>query len=125
MTLYRNGKLMTLSVDIGLMPGSEQQAAVQEDEPAAAASVAALGLTLSPTGSDGVLVDEITAGGVADTSGLQQGDVILEIGGERVSTPAEVESRLASMRDNGKKALLLLVRTGDRQRFVALQLDQG
>jgi serine protease Do len=59
---------------------------------------------------------------VAEQQGLKPGDVILEVAGHEVNGPSEVKQAL---KDNTKARVLMLVRTADGQRFLALPLNKG
>ena len=62
-----------------------------------------LGLTLAPAsrvagaGDDGVVVTGVDSSGVAAEHGFSTGDVILEVAGKSVSTPADVRKAIASV----------------------------
>ena len=64
-----------------------------------------------PPNRKGVLVAEVTPGGTAMRAGMQQGDVILEVGGESVGSAADALWRLDALGPGGT-ALLLLWRSG-------------
>jgi serine protease Do len=89
------------------------------------------GLTLAPgskvSGSDGsgVVVTAVAQGGVAADHGFQVGDVILEVGGKPVATPADVRQNLADARTAGKHTVLFRVRSNDGTKFVALPLGNA
>jgi serine protease Do len=90
-----------------------------------------LGLTLAPgdrvAGStgNGVVVTAVADGGVAADHGFQVGDVILDVGGSPVSTPADVRKSLADARTAGKHTVLFRVKSGDGMKFVALPLGNA
>ena len=65
-------------------------------EPPRAATVARprLGITLEPA-EDGVRIGEVTAGSIAERTGLRKGDVIIEIAGERPRQAIEVAAAVA------------------------------
>jgi serine protease Do len=90
-----------------------------------------LGLTLAPagriagTGGEGVVITAVDPTGIAADHGFATGDVILEVAGKSVSTPAEVRSVIASARSDGKRAVLMRVKSGDNTKFVALPLGRG
>jgi serine protease Do len=69
---------------------------------------------------NGVVVTGVDPTGIAAEEGLELGDVILEIGGKAVSTPEELQSRLSDARRDGRRTVLLRLRSGDTTRFVAL-----
>ena len=88
--------------------------------------MASLGLTLVPSSvvpggsKDGVTVAEVDPDGVAAQKGLNTGDVILEAGGKIVSRPSEVAAAYNDAKKDGRKALLLRVKSGDSVHYVAL-----
>ena len=59
----------------------------------------------------------------AAEQGIKAGDTILEVAGADVQTPDDVKSAVESAAKKGK--VLLLVKSGDGQRFVALPVNQG
>ena len=124
LTVYRDGETTTLKVKLGTLAGKNKKAAVPDDKPTAHASLGALGLSLE-TGSDGVVISSVSPDGPAAAKGLKAGDQILEIGGEKVTSGKQAEERIAAMKAKGRKAVLILVRSGDSQRFVAVELNQG
>ena len=63
--------------------------------------------------------------GAAADKGLKQGDVILEVAGKSVSTPADVRNMIASARTDGKRSVLVRLKSGDNTRFVALPVGKG
>ena len=71
------------------------------------------------------MISSVTADGPAAKKGLKAGDKILEIGGEKITSGEQVEDIIAEMKSKGRKALLMLVRSGDSQRFVAVELNSG
>ncbi|MGI9415840.1 MAG: PDZ domain-containing protein, partial [Hyphomicrobiales bacterium] len=78
------------------------------------------------TETDGaVMVASVKPDGAAAAKGLKRGDQILEIAGTPVSTAQEFKQQLKIARDRGRKAVLLLVRSGSSQRFVAIQPEKG
>ncbi|MEL7347132.1 MAG: PDZ domain-containing protein, partial [Pseudomonadota bacterium] len=135
--VFRKGKTQNIRVTLGLL---EEEAAVQpasvtavpEDDPI---PMDVLGLTLGPVteearrqfgipdGVDGVLIAGVDPQGPADAEGLQPGQVIVEVGQEPVATAEDVERMVEQIREEGKKAVLLLVNVGGDLRFVPLSLE--
>ena len=71
----------------------------------------------------GVLVTGIDSS-IDPSNHWTPGDVIVEVQGEPVSNPAEMQRRLEQIRSLGKKTALLFVKTNDGEtRFVALKLQ--
>ena len=116
----RNGSPQTIDVTLGSMPADKQLARLEG--PAPSASLAKLGLTLQPgrAGEEGVKVTDVDPNSVASDHGIQAGDIILDAGGKSVNRPEEVAQAVDAAKADGKKALLLRVKTEDNVRFVAL-----
>ncbi len=70
----------------------------------------------------GVTVTEVAPDSAAAERGLRPGDVILEVAGTEVHDPADVRD---AMKASGKKRVLMLVKSGDGQRFIALPANAG
>ena len=121
LTIWRNGAQQTISVTLGTMPNDkEAMNDLGTSKPdAGQASVAKLGLTLEH-GKDGVTITDVDPNSAAADRGLQQGDVILEASGKAVERPAEVAQAFDAARADGRKSVLLRVKSGDNVRFVAL-----
>jgi serine protease Do len=83
-----------------------------------------LGLKLLPAdsivgaGEQGVVVTGIDSRGLWAERGFELGDIILEIGGKAVKTPAELEGALGEARNSGKRTVLLRLKSGDSMRFL-------
>jgi serine protease Do len=68
--------------------------------------------------TQGVVITNVAPDGIAATSGLQEGDVIVQVNGRAVKTGAELKSALDAT--SGKPALLLVARK-DAEVFVTLK----
>ena len=62
------------------------------------------------------------SGSDAAGKGLKSGDVILEVQGQKVANASEVEAGVKKAKTDGRRAVLLRVKSGDVLRFVAVQL---
>jgi serine protease Do len=123
-TVVRDGKTMDISVKIGTMPADPQMAAAPGEKKAEeSVSLADFGLKVAPAQDGaGVTVTEVAPGSPAAERGLKAGDIILEVAGTEVHEPADVTSALKA---NTKKRVLMLVKTEDGQRFLALPTAKG
>jgi serine protease Do len=123
-TVVRDGKPTTLSVEIGTMPADVELGAAPESKPAPA-SLSSLGLSLEKNASgEGVTITTVESGSSADEKGLKAGDTILQLNGKEVSSVDDVRQELSAATTGGQKKILMLVRSGDRQRFVAMTVDK-
>ncbi len=130
LTVLHKGAEKTLTLTLGELPNTKEARAGAADTDSSA-DVGKLGLTLAPAarvagaGAEGVVVTGVESGGVAADHGFSTGDVIMEIAGKSVSTPADVRDVVASARTEGKRSVLIRVKKGDNVRFVALPLGRG
>lgn len=131
LTVFRNGKERAVTIKLGTFPSGKQLASLQK-EPAkpAIAEVEDLGLSLVPaseesgTGKEGVVIVKVNPDSEAAEKGLKAGDVILEVAGNIVSDPKDVEKGVRSAKDKGRTAVHMLVKSGENQRFIALPLKK-
>jgi serine protease Do len=85
-----------------------------------------LGLSLAPAGNEpGVVVAEVDPTGPAADFGFKPGDVILDVAGKTVDTPADVRKALGEARAQGKRSVLLRIKTEQGTRFVAIPLERA
>ena len=122
----REGRDRTATVQLGTLP-AEQASANREEAPGTSLR---LGLQLAPAsrtgaGDEGVAVVNVDPDGPAAAKGIAEGDVILDVGGRSVSTPAEVASGIEAARADGKKAVLMRVKSANGTRFVAIALPKA
>jgi serine protease Do len=85
-----------------------------------------LGLSLAPAGNEpGVVIAEIDPTGPAADFGFRPGDVILDVAGKSVATPAEVRKALADAHADGKRSILMRIKSERGTRFVAVPLSRA
>ncbi len=130
LTVLHKGSEKAVTLTLGELPNTKEARPSSVDGDSGA-DVGKLGLTLAPaarvagSGTEGVVVTGVDSNGIAADHGLSTGDVILEMGGKSVSTPADVRAVVANARTEGKRSVLIRVKKGDNTRFVALPLGQG
>ena len=126
LTVWRKGEEKSFSLTLGEVPQGREARAAGPDSDAAGASLPKLGLSLAPageiagSGSEGVVVTEVDPDGLASEHGLKSGDVILEVGGTKVATAADVRKAVGEAQKNGKHAVLMRVKSDDTMKFVAI-----
>jgi serine protease Do len=128
--VLRNGDSRTISVKVGQMP-NEQAATNDRTQP----PQERIGLALAPLspdlrgqldvpdGTNGAVVREVEPGSPADQAGLQAGDVIVGVGGKKVTSPSEAASAIRGASKDHAVALRIL-RNGEAL-FVGVPLDQS
>ncbi len=84
-----------------------------------------LGLSLAPNeNAEGVIIAAVEPDSPAAEIGFKIGDVILDIGGKTVSTPADVRKALIDARTQGKTAVLLKIKSQEGTRFITIPLER-
>ncbi len=130
-SVLHKGSEKTVALTLGQMPKQQEASNTPSNEKSENTNLAKLGLTLAPAsrvagaGDEGVVVTAVDASGVAADHGFSTGDVILEVAGASVSTPADVRKVIASARSDGKRTVLVRVKKGGNTRFVALPVGNG
>jgi serine protease Do len=126
-TYWRDGKTQTAAVKLGTQaPDRAVTADASRGDRAPS-----FGLQLAPAGQvagmgdKGVVVVGVDPNGVAASKGVKDGDVILEVAGKPVDQPGQVVSAVNAARQEGKKAVLLKLKTADGSRYVALGFPQS
>ena len=132
LTVWRKGEEKTFSIALGELPNQrEARAAMPDSSAPEGTDVPRLGLTVVPagqvagSGSEGVVVTDVDPNGIASDQGVKTGDVILEVGGKKVADSSDVRSALRDAQKEGKRTILMRVKSGDGTRFVAVPLKKA
>jgi serine protease Do len=129
--VIEKGSEKTVTLTLGELPAQREAKADTQDNDKSEGDVGKLGLTLAPassvpgSGSQGVVITNVDPDGAAADAGFKSGDVILDVAGKAVSSPADVRKALADARSGGKKNVLMRVQSGEGTRFVAIPLARG
>jgi serine protease Do len=126
----RNGEQKTVNVTLEKMPNQRQaNAAGDEEDGAANAGAAHLGITVAPAsgvagaGAKGVVITAIDPDGPAAEHGLQSGDVILDVAGKSIGTPSDLRQALSDAKSQGKHDVLMRVKTAQTgTHFIAMPI---
>jgi serine protease Do len=122
--VFRAGQERTIMVTAGELPARTVEAKVADQ--GAASEAPSLGVTLAPAravpaaGDRGVVITEIDPTGHAAESGLQTGDVIIEVDNQAVNAPADVRKIIEEARSQSKRAILLRIKRGEAMTFVGI-----
>ena len=138
--INRNGKQLSLKVVLGTFP-SEQQLAARQSTPstsggagsAPVSSSSLIGLKLKDLSKklrstykiaadlkEGAVVIDVAAGSESAKKGLQPGDVIVEVGSQKVADSKSALARIENIRSLGRGAVLLTTSRAGTQSFVAV-----
>ena len=103
----------TLTLTLGELPKERQARANVEEKDNQATDVPRLGLSLAPAkgGGEGVVVTSVDPNGTAGDR-FKTGDVILDVNGKLVSSPAEVRKAVSDAHAGGKRTVLMRVKSG-------------
>lgn len=127
--IVRQGEKKTLALALGQLPGPRNQVPSGNQglgSQEGSTDPSRLGLTLAPaarsakTAAGGVIVTKVDPDGIAAERGFQAGDVILDVAGNSVSAPADVQRALADAHSKSKHNVVARVKSGYATRFVAI-----
>jgi serine protease Do len=110
---------------------AQQGPKLAKASPAAGHGTELLGMELAPAGEvagagdRGVAIVDIDPEGAAAAKGLKEGDVILKVSGKPVSKPEEVKRDIIAAQQEGKKAVLLEVKTASGEHVVAFAVPEA
>jgi serine protease Do len=131
LTVWRKGEEKSISLTLGELPKEREARATMPDSGPSGTDVPKLGLMLAPagqvagSGSEGVVVTEVDPNGLASEHGFKTGDVILDVGGKKVATPADVRNAISDAQKNGKRTALMRLKSDDVTKFVAIPIARA
>jgi serine protease Do len=125
--IIRSGKEDTFTLTLGELPKERQaRADIGERTSPRGVEVPKLGLSLAPArnGGEGVVVTQVDPSGTASDQ-FQTGDIILDVNGKSVSSPADVGKAVSEAQSDGKRSVLMRVKSNQGTRFVAVPLGNA
>lgn len=130
LTVMRAAKEITVDVELGRLAQEAKAGPAADDAGAPSTALADLGLRLAPASEvgqrgGGVAVVDVDPSGIAAARGISTGDVLLEVQGHVVTTVADVGDAIKGARAEGRKAVLLRVKSAQGVRFVPLPIVQS
>ena len=129
--IIRQGEKKTVALALGQLPSPPSKAPANDerlDTQKGSTEPSRLGLTLAPatkspkSAEAGVIVTKVDPDGIAAERGFQAGDVILDVAGNSVSAPADVQRALNEAHSRSKHNVVARVKSGFATRFVAIPL---
>lgn len=119
--IIRKGKKQDISVIIGSLGNSPviaQTSTLSTDFGVSVQTITAdLAEQFGTSANEGVVVTSVKKGSVAQKMGIKVGEVILQVGQTSIGSAAEFKSEVSKLK--GKKQILLLIKSGGNQRFIA------
>jgi serine protease Do len=132
LSAWRKGEEKSYSLKLGELPKErDARAATAPDSAPTGSDVPKLGLMLAPaghvagSGSEGVVVTDMDPDGLASEHGFKTGDVILDVGGKKVANPVDVRNAIAEAKKDGKRTVLMRLKSDDATRFVAIPIARA
>ena len=140
--LWRDGKELSVDAVLDEKPSEEKLASVDATQKAPDAAppstdLEGLGMKISPITPDlkdrfqigadqkGVVITDVTDGGVAAERGLKPGDVIVEVQQSEVASTDDVTKKVEAQRAQDRKSVLMLIQGQDGVRYVPLPLTKS
>jgi serine protease Do len=138
LTLWRDGRRSTVDLTVGEAPEIPQLAsATPDDQPGDSGQADAMGMHLSALTNDvrrelhlgretgGVLVSRVESGSLADTLGLNRGDIILSINQQAVRDPQDAADRLKQIASSSNKTALLLLNRHGVTQYLGVEIGKN
>lgn len=138
--VWRDGRELSMKVEVGALEESEEKTASATPEPAAPAAgetIAALGLAVTAidqrarerfdleADARGLVITSVDPNGPAGEQGVRVGDRVVEVAQEPVATPSQLLAKIKAAQSAGRKVILLLVDGESGMRFVAIKLGKS
>ncbi|MEK4035239.1 Do family serine endopeptidase [Methylocystis sp. IM3] len=133
LTYLRNGAEKSAKLTLGKLPEEREARADDEDTggPSGGSQVASLGIEVAPASEvrggrgEGLYVTDIDPSGAAAQKGLRRGDVIVEAGGQPVNSRSDLSNAIDGARKEGRRSILLRVKSADGSKFIAVPVKQS
>jgi serine protease Do len=129
--VLRKGEVKSISLTLAELPKEREARATSSDIGPDGSDVPKLGLMLAPagkvaaSGTEGVVVTNVDPNGLASEHGFKTGDVILDVGGKKVATPVDVRNAISRAKKDGKRTVLVRLKSDNAMRFVAIPIAQA
>ena len=136
--VMRSGSTRTLTITLGELEQAEEAGLFDTQRSIGSTSYSFddLGFTVAPLTDEakaeydipsavtGVVVTEVVSGSSAAVRGIAVGDVIRRVGQQQVGSISDLVEGVRLERNQGRASLLLLIRSGSQERFVALPIEK-
>lgn len=136
LAMWRDGKEQEVELKVAaLNPNRPTPPPPEPEKPKPPPSLDVLGIKLTkltadlrkqfslPDAAKGLVITEVPQNGPAAAQGLRPGDLVITVGHDGVGSLEEVQQRLAAVKKNGRKNVLVRVEREGSTRFVALPVE--
>jgi serine protease Do len=127
LNILRDNKSMELTITLGERPTTAAQTETASAEPQQSLGITVQNLTKDlaeqfkyPMG-EGVIVSQVTPTGPAAEAGIQAGDLILSVNGQKVNSVREFADAVRQAKAKGK--VLFLLKRGEGSQFVVVPFE--
>jgi serine protease Do len=139
-TLWRDGKEVTLQTTLAERPADAQLAAVDataKPDATQPTDIAGLGLKVAPLNQDlkdkfqlgadqkGVVITDVAPNTSAADRGLRPGDVIMEVQQGEVASPDDIQKQVDAARKADRKFVLMLIQREGGTQYIPLSLSKS
>ena len=128
LTIWRKGEEKSVSLTLAELPKEREARADTSDTSPTSNDMPKLGLKLAPARQgaasdiEGVVVTDVDPNGLASEHGFKTGDVILDVGGKKVATPVDVRNAVSNAQKDGKRTVLMRLKSDNAMKFVAIPI---
>jgi serine protease Do len=133
-SLWRDGKPTSVTVDLGTLPAEQKQASNDNTTPEQAAppkpatekALTDLGLTVGPSDDGkGVAITAVDPDSDAADKGVKEGEKITSVNNQEVANAQDIAKVINQAKKDGRTKALFQIQSDSGSRFVALPLTQG
>ncbi|MBB5571912.1 MULTISPECIES: Do family serine endopeptidase [Rhizobium] len=132
-SLWRNGKAQSVTVELGTLPADQNQASNDENsqpaqppQPSSEKALADLGLTVGPSDDGkGVAITGVDPDSDAADKGVKEGEKITSVNNQQVSNAGDIAKVIDQAKKDGRTRALFQIQSNDGSRFVALPITAG
>ncbi|PZM17068.1 Do family serine endopeptidase [Rhizobium tubonense] len=133
-SLWRDGKPQSVTVDLGTLPAEQKEASNDDNapqqatpqQPASEKALADLGLTVGPSDDGkGVAITGVDPDSDAADKGVKEGEKITSVNNQEVANAADIAKVITQAKKDGRTKALFQIQSNSGSRFVALPLNQG
>ncbi|MFA7415261.1 MAG: Do family serine endopeptidase [Rhizobium sp.] len=128
-SIWREGKSMSMKVELGELPqeqASASQSAPEKGAPSTDQALANMGISVAPAeDGKGLTIVDVDPDSAAADKGLTAGEKITSVNNQVVSSAADVMKVIEQAKKDGRTKALFQIESDKGSRFVALPIDQG